>query len=214
MPIYPGRREKTWRITVYANGKQHEEIVEGNKRDATKREAKLRLELLSKPASEARAELLFKDFIADYYAPDASLHIGKNTWNRCRKYQLANLTAMFGELKLSKVSDLAISFKKRELARGCKPASVNHDLMALKTALNWAVKKGLLETAPHIDYLPTSGKRRVYCWSTEEVRRLYKAAAELSSWMLPILHFMLDTGVRKGELMAAEWSWVDHSAKM
>jgi integrase len=79
--------------------------------------------------------------------------------------------------------------------------------------LRWGRREGLLDVVPEFQML-TTAKRRVRFWRSEDLGKLYAAARSLSPWLVPLMHFLLDTGCRKGELIASDWSWVDWSAEM
>lgn len=50
--------------------------------------------------------------------------------------------------------------------------------------------------------------RRVHCWSSSDVRRLLATCARVDAELVPLLVFLLNTGCRKGEAIAALWTWV------
>ena len=214
MPIYRGRRANTWRVTVYSRGEQHEWIVEGTKRDARRWEDERRAELRKAPVAPTRNEPTFSDFCVSHYRLHAALHLGAKTW-RERRYQLARLCEHFGALRVSQLSAEAIdAYKQTEIARGIRPSSVNTSLRALRAALGWGATQGLVDVIPKVKLLPEDGERRVHWWTTGQVRALYASAAQRWPAGVPLLHFLLETGCRKGELCAADWEWVDWDAAM
>lgn len=212
MPVYPGRRAGTWRVTVFAAGRQKEWIVGTPEQPATKKEARdfeaaKRLELKKGTGTVAgqRTELTFSTFCVEHYKPHAQMHLGKNTYEHVRKFQLASWCEALGDTKLSALGPGIEKYKRASINRGIKPSTINHDLRTLKTMLRWGVKQGLLDKVPEYELLKTA-KRRVRAWTREDVARLYRA---IPDWLGPMLHFMLDTGCRKGEVVAARWDWVD-----
>lgn len=218
MPIYPGRRENTWRVTVYSRGKQHEWIVEGTKRDARRYEEDRRLELRTRSVAAARRELTFYELSMERYRPYAIQHLGDRTWNVSRKYQVADLCEHLGDLRLSQVGD-AIEGMKQSLTRKrgegpLAPKTINLLLTALKVMLRLAHKWKLLDVVPEIQMLPKPAQGRPRFWTLDEVRRAYRAAKMEAPEFLPMLHFLLETGCRRGEAIHAEWSWVDWDAAM
>jgi len=215
MPIYPGRRAGTWRVLVYARQKLHETIVEGSKTLASQTEARMRLELAAGP--HARSRWIAPPFstLSSLYKSHAELHLGANTWRKVRAYQVATLVGFFGATKLDELSlELIDEFKRQRLADGLEPTSVNNELRVLGTMLKWGREdRGLPIPILKIRKLKT-GKRRVRSWTLDEVRRVYRSATRIYPSIVPLLHFLLETGCRKGEALAAEWTWVDLERQM
>lgn len=225
MPIYPGRRPRTHRVTVFAHGKQHEWIVEGTVRDARQFEAAKRVELQAQPVATTRATPTFFLFCRDQYGPHAALHLGADTWNKVRRYQVTTLGKHFGPIRLDALTtDHVEAYKRRRLAEVTKrgpvkgtlmrSSSVNNELRVLKTILRWAREEKRLPV-PTLKFkmLPRAAQR-VKCWTREDVARIFEAAEVESPETIPLLHFLLETGCRKGEALAAEWTWIDWRAGM
>jgi integrase len=209
MPIYKGRRPGTWRVTIYVAGKQREWLIEGNRADARRFEEDTRIDLRVSLVASSRTEMTFYRFCRAHYGPHAAMHLGANTWEKCRRYQLRALSRHFGKMRLSQVATGVASYKESCLARKVEASTINHDLKTLRTMLRWARKEKLLDVVPEFELLPERGQRRARAWTLSEIGRLYAAAGKLSTWLVPLLHFLLDTGCRKGELVACDWSWVD-----
>jgi integrase len=222
MPVYPGRRPKTFRVTVFANDRQHEWIIEGTRREARLFEARQRVELRVRPSpAGSRVAPAFCTFCVQHYEPHARGHLGADTWGKVRRYQVATLSRLLGRYRVDALrAEHVDAYKRTRLAethRG-KPITapaVNNELRVLKTMLRWGREEAKLPI-PELRFkmLPTSGKRRVHTWTLDEIRRLFAAAAELYPVMVPVLVFMLNTGCRKGEVRHAEWSWVDFDGRM
>lgn len=211
MPIYQGRRPKTWRVTLWAHKKQHEWIVEGTKRDAKTFELQRRVELRALPVASTRSVPTFSSFCVHHYRPHAERRLGKSTWHKVRIYQVATLESLLGAHKIDALKPEHIeAYKSARLDDGMKASSINNELRVLRTMLRWARdEQGLGAIVPAFKMLPKSGKPRVRFWTEEEIRKLYVAARAKHRALEPILHFLLDTGCRKGEAMAARWTWVD-----
>lgn len=221
MPIYPGRRPQTYRVTVYAHGKQHEWILEGTRRDASTFEAEQRLALRAQPLSRSRAVPLFSTFSEERYAPHARAHLGADTWNKVRRYQVDTLVRLLGPRRVDELSaELIDAYKRTRLAethrgKAVKASSVNNELRVLRTMLRWGrAEAGVPIPELRFKMLPGAGRGRVRAWTSAEVARLFAAAREVAPAFLPMLVFLLNTGCRKGEARAAQWSWVDWPARL
>ncbi len=104
MPIYEGRRPKTWRVVIWAQGKSNEWIVEGRRKDAESFEARKKVELDAGKKLSPRASPSFSEFCQTVYAPHAIKHLKNSTWNKVRVYQIATLCQHFGKLRLSAIT--------------------------------------------------------------------------------------------------------------
>jgi integrase len=198
-------------VTIFAQGKQHEWIVEGTKKDAKSYEARMRLDLAARPPSQRRGVPTFSAFCAESYRPHAETHLAGSTWRKVRIYQVATLCEHFGATRLDDLTNAVLeSFKQARVAAKVRASSINNELRVLKTMLRWGREQLALPILElKFKMMPKDGKRRVRTWSGFEVQRLYAAAREEAPHLVSMMHFLLDTGCRKGEMLAAEWSWVD-----
>lgn len=212
MPITTGRRAGTWRVTLFAHGKQHEWIVEGKKKDAESFLARQRVDLeVGKKLARGRAVPTFNEFSTNDYEPHAKKHLAPSTWT-VRICQVATLREYFGPLRITELSvEHVEKFKER---RKVGASSVNNELRVFRTMLTYASSIGLPVPALSFKKLPVRGAARARTWTTAQVAKLYEQARALAPELLPILVFLVNTGCRKGEAIAAEWSWVDEAAGM
>jgi integrase len=215
MAIYPGRRQETFRVVVWAKNRSHEWIFEGTKTDAKKFEAEKRLELRAGVKSATRGAPTFFEFSTADYRPHALAHLGADTWHKVRKYQVATLIEFFGSTKLDELSSELIDEYKDERAEEVERSSVNNELRVLRAMLNWGRDVRKLPIASFkIEMLPIKGVPRVKVWTPEQVAAFYAKTRELEPQLMKLFIFMFNTGVRKGEAIASEWSWIDEPAEM
>lgn len=100
----------------------------------------------------------------------------------------------------------------------------------LDSIIRWAVRKGVLDAVPIPKHGDTSAKgiRRIFkevsaarckptrnapAWTREEVRALLDVAGGRGNWLRDPLLFASQTGCRRGELIALEWTEVDLERK-
>ena len=207
MPIYKGRRPGTHRVVIWANNQSHESVVEGTKAEARAFEARRRVELEQEQLS-TRVSPSFSDFVKDVYTPHALLHLRASTWNEVRVYQVDTLDAFFGKTKLSAITERLVDrFKVSRVGR--RNSSINNELRVLGTILRFAAAQGYPAAKPTWKKLPPDGAPRVHAWTDDELQRLFDAARVEYAPLLPMLIWLANTGCRKGEAIACEWSWVD-----
>lgn len=212
MPVYPGRKKGTHRVTVWANNKQNERVVQGSRSQALEAEARMRIELRARPAVGHDPTLW--DFLTVTYAAHARVHLGPRTWKNGRKYQVATLAEFFGDLRLSELTTLLVQSYAAERAQHHMATTVNNELRTLSAVLKYAREDcGLYVPAVKIRKLKEP-ERRVRAWSPAEVAKLLATCRRKDPRLLPLVIFLLNTGCRKGEAIAALWSWVDERTRM
>lgn len=212
MPIAKGRRAGTYRVTVFAQKRQHEWVFEGTKAAARSFEASKRLELGAGRKLDPSIAPTFYVLCTQHYRPYAETHLGADTWRKVRIYQVATLASHFGPLRLDQIKPFDFDEYKALRGTAVSATAVNNELRVMRAMLNWAKSRGIPTSGAKIEMLPVRGAKRVQWWTRAEVDKLYAAAAKLEPGLVPMLTFLLNTGCRKGEALAAEWSWVDLDA--
>lgn len=212
MPVYP--KGKKWRVVVWHGGVRHDWIQEGTKAEAELFEAAKRIELrATDPRTANRIAPKLSEFCKGAYRTHAMTHLKKRTWTN-RTYTLASLIARLGNLKLAEIGTGDIEkYKAARLAdkTGDPPApirasTINDELKVLRAVLKYARDLGVPVSSPTIKDIPTHGiRRRTHAWTEKEAARLIRRAGELE----PLVVFLINTGCRKGEALALEWSNVD-----
>lgn len=197
---------------VWAKGKRHERIFEGSKAEGDGFEARWRVELESHQ-HETRVAPRLLQLSTEKYRPFAEANLAKSTW-RARKHVLVNLCSFFGQ---KKTTDFTFAdteaYKAHRLKGKAGPSTINTELRALLTVLRWAETTGYPVVFPPVRYLKEP-EGRVRIWSHEELDALMTAARTKHPIMLRLIVFLLNTGCRKGEAIAAEWSWFDFKRGM
>ena len=194
------------------------------------------------PQAEKKAAKVdtLKAYLAHEYGPwvEANRKDGKATLARL----MACFVPEFGEKKLSELNAWILEkWRSNRLKSGIRPATVNHDLTALKAALSKAVEWRLLPAHPLADLKPAkvdhAGKVRFL--SDEEEASLLHALDEReerkrserdkgNQWrqarnkkalpslegqytdhLTPLVILALNTGMRRGELLALQWADID-----
>lgn len=222
MPNYQGKTKGTRRIIIWQHNKPLEKVIRATKREADEFEARWRLELQGNEPADPRLVPLFSDFCVSRYRPHAEKHLKASTWEKSRIYQVDTLCKHFGHLRLTEFTLVAIeNFQDARQAdlvtwhgktAAMKNSSINIELRILRTILNWAKELGYPVPKLKWKRLPERGKGHVRAWTTSEVQALYAAAQARYPSLVPMFVFLMNTGCRKGEAIAAEWSWMDWEA--
>jgi integrase len=215
MPVYRSSRKGQWRVVIWSGGKPHEKLVRGSKAEANAFEASERLRLRAEDCPEARAGMTFADFCAHRYREHAERQLGRRTWHESRRYQIETLCSALGNAKLATLSTATVeAFKAARVRAGMRPSTVNSELRALSAVLSWARASGQPVSRPAIKPLRESGPSRARAFGADELARLFAACSATARWLTPLVTFAVNTGMRCGEIIAAEWQWVDVDARL
>ena len=207
-----------WRIVVWTEGRRTETTFRGTKAEAERTEASLRLRA-AEPASLQRDPPSFRDFCETIYAPHAALHLRSTTWESVRVYQIRYICLVIGDLKLTEITPAAVerykleraalNLDKRKGAKPVGPSTINNELRVLGTIMRFARDLGYPCQEPKWKKLPIRSHPRVRVWTTAQVVELYTQARAVAPEVEALLVFLANTGCRKGEALACEWSWID-----
>ena len=230
MAVYR-RGLRKYRVVLWFEGIRREWIVNGTREEADSFDARKRLELeAGTPAALLRTVPTLSAFCALHYRPHAELHLGKYTWHN-QAFMVANLMTHLGDFKLTELrpehvdgyirerrrkpgprvieyerKGKTISYKLDGDAPG--PVTVNNELRALKTILNFARRRGVPVASLKIQFLPEA-EHRAKAWTSEQLEQLFVATREVAAELLPMVVFLANTGMRKGEALALTWDHVD-----
>ncbi len=98
------------------------------------------------------------------------------------------------------------------VARG-SPGAANHALAAIRRLFNWAVERGVLELSPVQGLKPpakTNARDRVL--NDEELVAVWNAAGDEAYPFGAIVHLLILTGQRRGEVAGMRWCDIDTKA--
>ncbi|USK34981.1 site-specific integrase [Bacillus sp. F19] len=178
----------------------------------TKREAldemnKLTAAIMNGEYSEP-SKTLFKDYIHiwlhtyKYEVQMASFELGETIVR-------VHLIPYFQSTPLEKITSYDIDqLYAQKLDNGLANATVKRIHNLLSKALQKAVKWGLLKNNPAKDASPPSiHKKRKQIWTVEEVKAFLKVC-EQENALVPFL-LAIFTGMRRGEILALKWKYID-----
>ncbi len=208
MSNYPGRRKGTRRIVLWRKNRRHEWIVRGTKADGDAFEARKRLDL-SAAEHETRVAPRFSRICTEKYRVFAEANLTRETW-RARSNILATLCLFFGEKRMDSFVEADVERYKAQRRADSKlaPISLNTELQTFRHVFRWAKEQGYPVVLPKIRFAKVPrGRPRI--WTREQVSKLLEETAKRDRELLRMVLFLLNTGCRKGEAIAAEWSWVD-----
>ena len=204
-------RGQTWWVQVYVDGKPH--VVSSKSKD--KAEAKrLRDQLLAK---KIRGEVggnpekvLVTELLDDLLAAD----VAESTRDNRRQVVEKNVRPFFGPIRAARLTtDLFNQYRAKrrlEVSNTGKPisdATVNRELSLVRVAMNLGRKHTppKVHTVPYFPILKEETVRQGFLHDD-----LYPALRDaLDDAVRPLFVCAYFTGTRKGELLKAQWDWVD-----
>lgn len=208
MGVY--RSGKKWRVVIFlGKGKREDWILEGSHAEAVAFEARKRVELEAGVKIEHRTAPQLWRYCVDSYAPYAKPRLKERTWKN-RQYTLATLVKHIGNLKLTEIKKPEVEqYQNDRLKANIKASTINDELKVLRAVMSHAISSGVPCAPVKFDDLPVRGKRKVKAWSADDVVALLSSVKEKSPRIYGLVLFLLNTGCRKGEALALEWSSVD-----
>ena len=119
-----------------------------------------------------------------------------------------HLVPAFGHLRLDQITPyLAEQFKATQMRLGYAASTINLHLSCLKRALHSAVEWGQLGANPAAGVHKLSNHAEKWSFLNHEEAEKFLAAAT-AKWK-PLFRVAMQTGLRKGELLALRWSDID-----
>lgn len=214
MAIYKLETNK-YKVRIYPGhgASPVDKTIEGTLKEAQGYESRERLKYGARPSGGPVPR--FSDFCVESYQPHAERHLGAGTW-KTRKYTVATLIEFFQGKPLNRFTvDCIEKFHVARQAQGIGNVKINDDVSKLLTILRYAASKGAPVTIPIAESLPEPIKKgRVVVWDLDEIQAIYAAFGSQSPHLLPITLCLINTGMRPGESLVLERSWINFKRRM
>jgi len=205
MGVY--KKGKNWYIDYYVKGRRKRRKIGPSKKLAQQVLQDVRLKIAKGEYLGVYDEkkILFEEFGQQYLAYSKA-NKAKSTQQRDR-FSVAQLTAVFKERYLFEITPRMIEKYKATRLEKVAPATVNRELACLKHMFTKAIEWGYLKTNPvKMVKLLKEPPGRLRYLNPDEAKALLEAC---QGYLRSIVVTALNTGMRKGEILALRWKDVD-----
>ncbi len=203
------QRNGSWCIDYYVGSRRIREKVGTSKGEAKKALA-VRQGQIAQGRFDFRPRLSVPAFdrFAERYAEFAKTN-KRGYYNE--RYRLQQLVRYFGSRRLCDLTTWDAEKFKTEMSKSMRPATVNRLLGNAKHMLTMAVKWNELSKNPFagVKLLPVPEMAERILGKDEEQRLLEACDRVRAPYLRPIVVLALNTGMRKGEILALQWAQVD-----
>lgn len=161
----------------------------------------------TRPVQTRATSMNFADFAEQWFATYVVVNNKPSEQRKRRNVLRAHLVPWFGNLELGRISTRGVEeFKLDQLRRNLARKTVNNHLAILARCLRSAMQWGHTEQMPTIQLLRV-GAPPFKVLTKRESCLLFRDNSE-PMWNL-MIRIALRTGLRRGELMALDWTDID-----
>jgi len=206
MGVY--KKGKNWYIDYYLKGRRKRRKIGPSKKLAEQvlKDVHVKIAKGEYPGVYDNRKVPFEDYAEQYLAYSKD-NKAKSTYTRRDKVSVAHLTAAFKGRYLFDITPRLIENYKAKRLEKVAPATVNRELACLKHMYTKAIEWGYLKINPAktVKLLKEPPGRLRYL-RPDEAKKLVEACR---SYLRSIVITALNTGMRKGEILALCWKDVD-----
>jgi integrase len=204
------RCEHFWHYDFRVNRRRYRASTEtADKSKARDIEATERTRILEgKYGIRRTPDVTFAEFAETYFKTHSIPNKKASTQKRDRQMLDAVLIPVFGRHLLKDITAFGIEqHKAKRLAAGCRPGTVNRELMLLKGMLTKAVEWKYLTVSPGatVRAVKDTGQRTRILTPDEQAALLASYDIGRRQHVRPIIELLLITGARLGEVLSLRW---------
>lgn len=206
MAVY--KKGKNWYIDYYVKGRRKRRKIGPSKKLAQQvlKDVHVKLAKGEYLGVYDEKKILFEDF-SEQYLVFSKNNKAESTYNRRDKVSVSHLKEAFQGRFLFDITPRMIENYKAKRLKKVSPATVNRELACLKHMYNKAMEWDAVKSNPvkKVKLLKEPPGRLRYL-SQDEVPKLLDAC---NGYLRSIVITALNTGMRKGEILALKWQEVD-----
>lgn len=147
------------------------------------------------------ASLFFAD-ARDQFIVDSGHHTKLSTLNEYRRHLTKHFpfTKLLYEVSRSDIMEIVSNLKSR-------PSEAQHAFIAMRTMMNWAVRRGFLEMSP-VPSLRFKTNSRARILTEDELKAVWGRAVETGYPYGTMVQLLILTGQRRGEIAGLRRVWI------
>ena len=215
--IEPGKYKITLWWTDNGRRKKRELTVCGSLRDAKRFERDLTNEMkagrLVAQKEEQRLIPTLKDFSEEWFQAYVMPNNKPSEQDNKRISLDKHLLPFFGHLTIDNIDAYVVEqFKAQQNRKGYAPATINLHLACLRKCLQCALEWGLIETNPAMAVKKVKNDAEKWTFLDFDEAQAFMAAAS-DRWR-PVFMVTMETGLRRGEVLALRWRDIDWSNRL
>lgn len=205
------RKKGTWFLDYYVNGKRlRKSLKTSSKKIAELALHDLEIKLAKNDLGLIVNEITLEDFIKKYLAYK-SARIAPRTYQRIQIGIEKHIIPFLKQNSISKLNHITPMLIEEYIsvrAREAKQATVNSELLVLKNIIKMAIRWNYLQKDPgkEIKLLKVTDQKPPRFLTLEECEKLLETC---NPQIQKIVFTILNTGLRKEELMNLEWGDID-----
>ncbi|MCV2356622.1 tyrosine-type recombinase/integrase [Paucibacter sp. B2R-40] len=209
-------KDKTGKTCHQKIGKSTEISLSDARKEAKKLKAEIALG--ANPRAQAKVQKAvptFAAFFTDTYLPYVTPR--KRSWKRDEELFRLRIKGVLGDYRLNQITRQQVQlFHTSLLSGGLSPASADHHIKLIRSALNLAVLWDLLEKNPikGIKLFNVDNKVEHYLDGAELDRLLTVLKTDENRNVCHIAMFLLSTGCRLNEALQAKWEQIDQASNV
>lgn len=210
------KRRGKWVIDYRdALGKRRWETVDGNRKDAEDRLAKI----LASGKQVIDTKRTFREYAEEWLRTYARTHVKESTLREYEAVFKNHLFPLFGPLPFSKLTREAVKrLIAEKIEAGLSRATVRNIIVPLREMYNHAIDDGVISFSNPAARVGRFNKRRgdqkkIDPLTREELSILLETAREKMPHYYPLFLCAARTGMRLGELLALTWEDVDFNGR-
>lgn len=201
------RRNKTYWVKYYRNGKPYQESTHSDKKEVAKRLLQNReAEIAQGKLPGICFERVSFDELADDYLTDYRINVRSSIAKAERS--IKHLKKEFGNLRAPAITTPMIKkYIEKRMESKMTNASINRELSALKRMYRLA-SRCTPPKVSHVPYMPMLKENNIRTGFFEHGEYL-AVLKYLPEHMKPVARFAYSTGWRRGEILSLTWRQVD-----
>ena len=147
------------------------------------------------------ASLFFAD-AREKFIEDSGHHTKLSTLNEYRRHLTKHFPfkKLLNEVSRSDIMEIVSNLKSR-------PSEAQHAFIAMRTMMNWAVRRGFLETSP-VPSLRFKASSRARILTENELKAAWGRAVETGYPYGTMVQLLILTGQRRGEIAGLRRAWI------